>query len=55
VGKQDGKGIADPVVELDCAFGGFSLEIRGGLSNLQRHSGLPLLLLSLGVLEPLEF
>jgi hypothetical protein len=37
VRKQKRPAGADPVMEFDLAFGGFSLEIRGDSANLESH------------------
>ena len=37
VGEEHGPRVADPVVELDRAFGGLGLEVRGGVAKLQSH------------------
>jgi hypothetical protein len=39
--KQDAPGISKPVVEFDFAFGGFRLEIGGGVANRQCHDKPP--------------
>src|SRR5262249_27767375 len=35
--EQHGPGIADPVMKLDLAFGGLSLEIRGRVIDCECH------------------
>jgi hypothetical protein len=37
VREQERPAAADPVMEFDFAFGGFSLEIRGHSANLESH------------------
>ena len=37
VREQDAPGVAEPLVEADVAFGGFGLEVGGGVADAKRH------------------